>query len=54
MLPHSYQGTPGPKSARALSEFVIVDMVADALTGRRSVRDAVLAAEARLKRIYEA
>jgi len=54
MLPHSYQGTPGPKSARALSEFVIVDMVADALTGRRSVREAILAAESRLKRIYEA
>ncbi len=54
MLPHSYAGTPGPKAARALSEFVIVDMVADALTGRRSVGDAIRVADDRFKRIYEA
>lgn len=54
MLPHSYAGTPGPKSARALAEFIIVDMVAEALTGRRSVRDAIRAAEDRLRRIYQA
>jgi multiple sugar transport system substrate-binding protein len=54
MLPNSYAGTPGPKSARAMAEFVIVDMFADALTGRRSVRDAIRAAEDRLRRIYQA
>ncbi len=54
MLPHSYQGTPGPRSARAMAEFVIVDMFAEALTGRRSVRDAIRAAEDRLRRIYQA
>ncbi len=54
MLPHSYAGSPGPKSARALAEFVVVDMVAEALTGRRNVRDAIRAAEDRLRRIYQA
>jgi multiple sugar transport system substrate-binding protein len=54
MLPHSHAGAPGPKSARALAEFVIVDMVADALTGRRGLRDAIRAAEDRLRRIYAA
>ncbi len=53
MLPASYAGTPGPKSARAMAEFVIVDMFAEALTGRRSVRDAIRAAEDRLRRIYQ-
>ncbi|MDR7386609.1 MAG: extracellular solute-binding protein [Armatimonadota bacterium] len=52
MLPHSYAGRPGPEAARALAEFVIVDMFADACTGRRSVRDAIRAAEDRLRRIY--
>ncbi len=54
MLPHSYAGTPGANSARALSEFVLVDMAAEALTGRRSIPDAIRAAEDRLKRIYQA
>lgn len=54
MLPHSHAGTPGSQSARAMAEFVIVDMFAEALTGRRSVRDAVRAAEERLARIYRA
>ncbi len=54
MLPHSHAGTPGPHSARAMAEFVIVDMFAEALTGRRSVRDAIRAAEERLARIYRA
>lgn len=54
MLPNSYAGFPGPRSARTMAEFVIVDMVAEALTGRRSVRDAIRAAEDRLRRIYGA
>ncbi len=53
MLPNSYAGTPGPHSARAMAEFVIVDMFAEALTGRRSVRDAISGAEDRLRRIYQ-
>lgn len=52
MLPHSYAGNPGPRSARAMAEFVVVDMFAEALTGRRSVRDAMQNADDRLKRIY--
>lgn len=54
MQPNSYAGTPGPHSARAMAEFVIVDMFAEALTGRRSVQDAIRGAEDRLRRIYQA
>jgi multiple sugar transport system substrate-binding protein len=52
MLWNGYEGPLGPASAAAMSEYVIVDMFADVCAGGRSPKDAALAAERKLKRIY--
>ena len=53
MLPNSYAGPLGTTSAAAMSEYIIVDMFADACTGRRIPKQAALAAEKRLARLYK-
>jgi multiple sugar transport system substrate-binding protein len=52
LLPNSYAGPPCVASAAALSEYIIVDMFADACTGRERPRQAALRAEKRLMRLY--
>jgi multiple sugar transport system substrate-binding protein len=45
-------GTVGEKSATALAEFILVDMVAGFCTGRSTAAEAMAAAERQAKRIY--
>jgi multiple sugar transport system substrate-binding protein len=45
-------GTVGEKSATALAEFILVDMVANYCTGREGVKGAMEIAERQAKRIY--
>ncbi len=52
MLPHSYAGSPGPQAAAALAEYVVVDMFQEAITGRKTPKEAARTAEERLVRIY--
>jgi multiple sugar transport system substrate-binding protein len=52
MLPNSYAGNPGQHAAAALSDFVVVDMFADATVNGLSAKDAARRAESRLRRIY--
>lgn len=52
MLPNGYAGPLGPKSAAAMSEFIIVDMFADVCTGRHTPKQAAKAVENRLARFY--
>jgi multiple sugar transport system substrate-binding protein len=45
-------GTLGEKAASAVADFVVVDMFANHVTGRLSVKDAIAGAERQAKRIY--
>ena len=54
LRPNGYAGPLGPASAAVLADFVIVDMVAEAATGRASPEDAAKRAEERAKRHYGA
>ena len=40
MVPLCYAGTLGPQSAAALGEYIVIDMFADASTGRKTPKDA--------------
>lgn len=53
LLPNGYAGPLGIRSAAAMSEFIIVDMFADACTGRRTPKQAALDAERKLARLYK-
>jgi multiple sugar transport system substrate-binding protein len=50
---NGYAGPPGPASAAAMSEYVIVDLFADACVRGKSAKDAVLAAERKLQKFYK-
>lgn len=52
MLPNSHPGPLGTKSAATMSEYIIVDMFANACAGKQSPRQAALNAEKRLARLY--
>ena len=52
IVPHSYPGSPGTQAAAALAEYVVVDMFQEAVTGRRTPKEAAGTAEERLLRIY--
>src|SRR5690606_36545316 len=45
-------GTLGEKAASAVADFIVVDMFANHVTGRLSVKDAIAGAERQAKRIY--
>ena len=45
-------GSLGEKAAAAISDFVVVDMFANHVTGRSDVKTAMSEAERQLKRIY--
>ena len=53
VLPNSHAGPLGKTSAAAMSEYIIVDMFAEACTGRRTTRQAALVAEKKLARLYK-
>lgn len=53
MLPNGYAGPLGPASAAAMAEYIVVDMFADAATGRRMAKEAARVAEERLAKIYK-
>jgi len=42
----------GDKAASALADFVVLDMIANAVSGRSSVQDAIRTAERQAQRIY--
>jgi multiple sugar transport system substrate-binding protein len=52
MLHNGYAGAPGQKAAAAMSEFIVLDMFADATVNGMSAKDAAQRAEGRLRRIY--
>jgi multiple sugar transport system substrate-binding protein len=52
MFPHFYAGQPGPQSAAALADYIVVDMFQEVVTGRRTAKEAARTAEERLARIY--
>jgi multiple sugar transport system substrate-binding protein len=52
MLPNGYAGPLGPKSAAAMSEYIVVDMFADVCMARRTPRQAALFAEKKLMQLY--
>ena len=52
MMPNSHAGPLGTSSAAAMSEYIIVDMFADACMRRRTPQQAAMAAEKRLARLY--
>lgn len=52
MLPNSHPGPLGTKSAATMSEYIIVDMFAEACTGICNPQQAALVAEKRLARLY--
>lgn len=51
-LTAGYKGTVGQKAAAALADFIVLDMFAEAATGKRSAQDAVRAAARKAQRIY--
>ena len=52
-IPYSYAGDIGYASTGCLSDFVIVDMAAEALTGQKSPEEAAKRAEKRANRYYK-
>ncbi len=52
MLWNGYAGPLGAASAAVMSEYIIVDMFADACTGRKTSREAARYAETRLRKFY--
>jgi multiple sugar transport system substrate-binding protein len=52
MLPNGYAGEMGTASAGCMADFVVVNMVAEAASGNRSVKDAIRRAEKRARRYY--
>jgi multiple sugar transport system substrate-binding protein len=45
-------GSLGEKAASAIADFIVVDMFANAATGREDIKGAIAVAERQLKRIY--
>jgi len=54
LRPNGYAGPLGYASAGVMGDYVLVDMFADAVTGRRTPEEALRRAEARAKRYYNA
>jgi multiple sugar transport system substrate-binding protein len=53
MLPSGYAGKMGYASAGALSDFIIVNMVAEAVSGDKSPKEAAERAAKRAERYYK-
>ena len=51
-LPNGYAGSLGAASAAVMGDFVVVDMFAEACTGRQSAAEAAKRAAERAKRFY--
>ena len=52
LQPNGYAGPLGPKSAAAMADWIVVDMVAEASTGQRTPEEAAKRAQLRAERIY--
>ncbi len=52
MLPNGYAGSLGAASAGCMADFIVVNMVAESVSGAVSVKDAMSSAEKRAKRYY--
>ena len=52
LQPNGYAGPLGPKSAAAMADWIVVDMVAEAATGQRSPEEAAKRDKQRAERIY--
>ena len=52
LQPNGYAGPLGPKSAAAMADWIVVDMVAEASTGQRTPEEAAKRAQQRAERIY--
>ena len=52
-LDNGYSGKLGAASAAVMGDFVLVDMVADAVTGNRAPKEAAATAAERAKRYYQ-
>jgi multiple sugar transport system substrate-binding protein len=53
MRPIGYNGKPGYASAGAAADFIVVDMIAEAATGKETVANAMARAEKRAQRYYK-
>lgn len=53
MLPNGFAGPLGRASAAAMSDYVVVEMIADVCLGRKSAKSAALRAEKRLRILYD-
>jgi multiple sugar transport system substrate-binding protein len=53
MTPHSFAGTLGAASAGAMADFIMVNMVAEAVSGQRPVKEAMERAQKRAERYYK-
>jgi multiple sugar transport system substrate-binding protein len=53
MLPNGYAGEMGYASAAAMADFIIVNMVAEAVSGSKSPKEAVERAQKRAERYYK-
>jgi multiple sugar transport system substrate-binding protein len=51
-LPASGIGPVNEKAAAAISDFILVDMVANVCTGREEIKGAISQAERQAKRLY--
>ena len=49
---HGYAGKLGTASANSMADFIVVDMVADAVSGKRSLSSAAFFAHKRAERYY--
>jgi multiple sugar transport system substrate-binding protein len=53
MLPNGYSGPMGYASAACLADFIMVNMVAEAVSGSKTLKEAMDRAKARAERYYK-
>jgi len=53
MLPNGYDGPMGYASAATMADFIMVNMVAEAISGSKPIKEAMQRAKARAERYYK-
>jgi multiple sugar transport system substrate-binding protein len=53
MLPNGYSGPMGYASAACMADFIMVNMVAEAVSGSKTPKEAMERAKARAERYYK-